>query len=802
MIKVVNLDKYFNKGKQNSIHVIDKTSLEFPKTGLVTLLGSSGSGKTTLLNVIGGLDKANGEITFDDITMKKYESKTWDKLRANNIGYIFQNYYLLESKTVYDNIKLTLNMIGIVDHEEVDYRITYVLNAVGMFRYRKKLASDLSGGQKQRVAIARALAKNPDVIIADEPTGNLDTNNSIEVLKIIKEISKEKLVVLVTHNVNLAKNYSDRIISITDGKVVNDEVNDGSGKGHLDYVDNNIYLQDLNHFGNDKINVYSDKPIDDLELTIVKVNNNYYLKTNNVNVTIENLNNKSNIELINDKRENVEQKFTSETDFSLSELDKVKTKRIKKKTFTFKDSVIEAFKKLANLGRRAKIQIIALIMLGIMFSVSGYMLLSTINIDTSVIYVDKNVYRTYYDKYGEADIDELYNNDKYFIFNSVVNANMNLKVMRNSYGTRLNLSFLPIKAIENKTIYPSNDVANLKGTFNIIIDESVLEDKYVDSIKYQAAGINDKKLLIGEKIVVNSENKYDYSYELTIVGTVNTGTKAIYMDHDLLTVLTASMSMYYGYDFLSYEFADDFQIVDNLEPPVDSSVVIIDKLEVYVSEALFDDSEYLNRIKEEYTIKGFFKDETGKNYNTLYMSNKMFFKALLYDGRGLYIYSYDGSEPYIDDFSLPSNLYDFEVEKLIENKNISIASNLSQIIISLVVSALIFFFLVRSSLTKRIKEISILRSLGVGKTEVRNLYLFEYIILTTFTSIIGVLIGTVISKSIGNSFLGDFFVIRTEPQFVLIVFLGMYLVNVIIALIPVNSLLRKTPATMLTNYDM
>ena len=154
--------------------------------GLVVLLGPSGSGKTTLLNVLGGLDKVNnGTIQFGDEIIKRYNSRTWDQIRNKDVGYIFQNYNLLTNLTVYDNISLTLNMVGVVDKDEIDKRIDYILENIGMINFRKRRAFQLSGGQQQRVAIARALAKNPKVIIADEPTGNLDSKNTIEIMNII-----------------------------------------------------------------------------------------------------------------------------------------------------------------------------------------------------------------------------------------------------------------------------------------------------------------------------------------------------------------------------------------------------------------------------------------------------------------------------------------------------------------------------------------------------------------------------------------------------------------------------------------
>ena len=209
MIKITNLNKYFYHRKNNEIHVINNTSFEFPKTGLVTIVGESGSGKTTLMNVIGGLDDFySGTIEIDELQIKKYSSKKMDRIRNEKIGYVFQNYLLLSGRTVYDNLRLQLNMYDISD-EEKNERIDYVLKAVGMLKYKKKNVTELSGGQQQRVAIARALIKSPSLILADEPTGNLDEKNTIQIMNIIKKISKNTLVILVSHEMAIASSYSD-----------------------------------------------------------------------------------------------------------------------------------------------------------------------------------------------------------------------------------------------------------------------------------------------------------------------------------------------------------------------------------------------------------------------------------------------------------------------------------------------------------------------------------------------------------------------------------------------------------------
>src|SRR5690554_111869 len=241
MIKITNLDKRYNKNKANEIHVINNISLELPSKGLVALLGPSGSGKSTLLNAIGGLDKVDkGSIQIEDVTIEKYHSSQWDHLRNKHIGYIFQNYILMQDLTVYDNLHFALLLTGI-EKELIPERIEYALSAVKMEKFAKRKAKNLSGGQQQRVAIARALSKSPDIIIADEPTGNLDAQNSTQIMNIIKHISKECLVILVTHNVQLANFYANRIIQLRDGKIVDDYEN--SSKEALDLKDDhNLYL--------------------------------------------------------------------------------------------------------------------------------------------------------------------------------------------------------------------------------------------------------------------------------------------------------------------------------------------------------------------------------------------------------------------------------------------------------------------------------------------------------------------------------------------------------------------------------
>ena len=218
MIRLTNVNKYFNRKKNNEIRAIDHTSIELADKGLVTFLGNSGCGKTTLLNAIGGLDKVDsGEIYIGEERLTGRSDGKKDEIRNANIGYIFQNYNLIEDDTVFNNVALVLRMMGIKDKREIEERVMYILKRVGIDRYKNRPAKMLSGGERQRVGIARAIVKNPKIIIADEPTGNLDSKNTLEIMNIIKAISREKLVILVTHEREIAEFYASRIVEIVDG---------------------------------------------------------------------------------------------------------------------------------------------------------------------------------------------------------------------------------------------------------------------------------------------------------------------------------------------------------------------------------------------------------------------------------------------------------------------------------------------------------------------------------------------------------------------------------------------------------
>ena len=221
MLELKNIVKKYNTGG-SEVEVLKSVNIHFRENEFVSILGASGSGKTTLLNIIGGLDKyTSGDMSLMGRSTKEFKDRDWDSYRNGTIGFVFQSYNLISHLSVIENVKLALSISG-QSNAENDEKAKKVLEDVGLAEHLYKKPNQLSGGQMQRVAIARALVTDPKIILADEPTGALDSKTSVQIMKLIKEISKTKLVIMVTHNPELAKEYSDRIVRVKDGEIQED----------------------------------------------------------------------------------------------------------------------------------------------------------------------------------------------------------------------------------------------------------------------------------------------------------------------------------------------------------------------------------------------------------------------------------------------------------------------------------------------------------------------------------------------------------------------------------------------------
>lgn len=539
MINVKNLDKYYFKGKSNQIHVISNTSLELPDRGLISFLGNSGSGKTTLLSVIGGLDKANGSIEYDDFKMNKYDMNKMDEYRSLHIGYVFQNFNLLLDETVYNNLKIALEIIGITDEEEIEKRIEFTLKAVGMFKFRKKKAFALSGGQQQRVAIARALLKKSKIIIADEPTGNLDSQNSIEIMNILKKISKTTLILLVTHDKHIADFYSDHIYEIKDGEVVNSYV--PSNIGGLDKVtDNTIYLKDLKESNEEmsigKLCIYSDTEEQvKLNLSIIIKNGTIYLNTDKPIKLV----NEAKVSIINDHYKKLSAEEVDEFNYDTTWYnDEAKSsKNIFKRCL---DAFTSALYRNINVSRKMKAFHFGLVLLGIMLSATVILFNNYNEVDTSKIDYNLNYNTIINDdpKYNTKEIlTEAYENnvinglmtttEVYYRYTSQITFNCDINDMGDS-----NLLYCDNNQVQLYFgTYPNNDNKELLVT-------KAMADNWIE----ESFGYLNYDKIVGSKITLESDYLVD---DFTIVGITIEDQGFLYTDQDTFLKYTFHKNTFY-----------------------------------------------------------------------------------------------------------------------------------------------------------------------------------------------------------------------------------------------------------------
>lgn len=280
MIRVTELNKTYDAGHRHANHVLRDVSFDLPDTGFVCIVGASGCGKTSLLNAVGGLDSFDsGTIETGSVSVSRYGSRELERERNNSFGYIFQNYYLLTDHSVAYNVYLGLHSLALT-HKEKLARVREALKAVNMDRFARRTVSDLSGGQQQRVAIARALARRPRVIFADEPTGNLDEENTQNICTLLRRISKTSLVVMVTHEENIAHFFADRIITLQQGKIVGDS--SSWQRVSLNAAGSELYAGDFEEQTAEtervKLRVLHEKDAQPVELTVAVLRDRIILK--------------------------------------------------------------------------------------------------------------------------------------------------------------------------------------------------------------------------------------------------------------------------------------------------------------------------------------------------------------------------------------------------------------------------------------------------------------------------------------------------------------------------------------------
>ena len=803
MIELKNVNKYFNRHKKNQIHVINNANITFPSKGLVALLGPSGSGKTTLLNAIGGLDKiSSGSIYVDGNNISGISTNKIDAIRNLNIGYIFQDYKLVENMTVFDNVALPLKINGLKDEEEIKRRVIYTLEKVNMERYKNRPVNMLSGGERQRVGVARALVKNPKIIIADEPTGNLDSKNSLEIMNIIKSISKSFLVVLVTHEEELAKFYADRVIELKDGIITNDYENKNAKT--LNYeIENHIYLKDYQEINNIKkdnisIDIYRDNH-EDIELRIVCKNGNIYIETNREE-KVEVIDNNSSIELINDHYKEIDKVEIDDNTFNIESNDNYKPKY--SSIFKLGSFISYGFKKLLTYPLLKKILLGGFFLSGmfIFYSVSSITATLDIN-DESFISMNKKylVAQTYNLSVEDYLTYEKLDNVAYLLpSNSIVTFEIKYdKFLQTQFASGIisgSLSSLE-DVNSNNIIYGRMPVKD-----NELVLDVMLVNKFLKDARSKQAGFNKIEDILNHEITLKNMS-------FIVVGIGNKNEPNIYANKNLFINILAN-SIKNSYEEVDNNYVDynlllnkNVKLVKGKLPINDYEIIVNINNERFMPlNKNIDISINGNKLK----VVGYYESINGNNINAYLTNNNMVKYNLIKNANILTIYSKDNEKTinYFKDNKMKIySSYDYSKEEYMKSIHETTVNTLIASGVILGISLIEILLMIRSSFLSRIKEVGVFRAIGVKKSDIYKMFSGEIFAITIVASFTGIAFMAYILNVVTEiPYIGDMYIVNlfTIGLSLLIVLAF----NLFVGLLPVFNTIRKTPAQILSRFDV
>ena len=818
MIKLEKVNKYFNKGNANQIHVIDNTSMVLPDRGIVCLLGPSGCGKTTLLNCIGGLDKVNsGKIYIDKQLITRFSSNKIDKIRNASIGYIFQNFNLLDDRTVFENVAIALRMIGIKDQKTVTKRVNYCLEKVGIYQYRNKLANALSGGQRQRVAIARAIVKNPRIIIADEPTGNLDSANTLEIMNIIKTISRDRLVILVTHERRIAEFYSDHVAEMKDGKVIKAYSNDSSR--YLDYqLENKIYLRDMpvkNDFSHGDLNlkVYSEdeKPA---EIRMVIRGGNLYIDTGGkLNVVDET----ANIEMVDEHYQAMDETYFADNDFDYNAYLPPKYKAKYSSIYTPFNMISNGWKTVKGFKKIRKF-----LMIGFVFA-AMFTMLAVSNV-LGIMDVQPDDYRktngnyitvTNADKSEELiDVVEGLESVAYAMpgdSKKSITLPMDDYLQTGYATTDLNVSLAQTSVLTADQLVYGTMPAD---PHDVVIDRMIVDDFLKDGTG-KAVGLDTPEEFIGRKLRVPNLDDY------RIVGISDVQSPSLFVDEtQVMYILTNAANQIDDFSVSGEEEEQDLIQSGRVKDlALAKSKITIKKggkapdglYETLVDDSHEEDEDYKigKRVStklggHKLKIVGYYKSDSA-NEDTLYVGANTIRADYIYKQKAFSVYAPNVNQvkSLLDTQALPSKVNDTkERQAYIHERKDQLTSALVVAGIILLISLIEMYLMLRSSFLSRIKEVGTLRAIGLKKKDIYRMFAGEILVITLITAVPGILIMYYVLFNLVKitDYLEGMYMIN--PMIALISLAIVVVFNLLAGLIPVFVTMRKTPAQILARTDI
>lgn len=811
MITVKNLEKYFNKGKRNELHVLNGINVEFGSRGLVCILGESGSGKTTLLNTIGGLDTfASGNMDIDGVSFKKYDPKKIEKVRNDSFGYIFQNYYLLQDYTVMYNVKLALSTFDISE-EEKEERVTYVLEKLDMARYKKKLVSQLSGGQQQRVSIARALVKSPKIILADEPTGNLDEENTLRTMSILKNIAKDCLVILVSHEKRIANFFADRIIEIQDGKIIKDYENKNCD-AYQRMDDGNIYLRDLDCISLDagealQISLYQnpEEKHERIRLNLAWKNGKLYIQNlEDYDVLLEGED--VGCEMLDSQKPDIEMTSVEEFDFALPKIETHKTAKL-----NYKEIWKLAIENICLMGKKQAF------IVGILLITAVMMTVTLANFTNSYFYNERDVitedshYVTVDTSPEFGDSDKEYKEaftefcKKYAFtgkYSDIYKSNGGNLILQydgfmqlQSVGLKFSdFSYVSLSHVSKEDLI----YGRMPKTKSEIVVDKWLIDKTFDTNNPYSSLFESTESFLNQELVSSITGD-----EFIIVGICDKNEPSIYMDQNKALGLSANGHRIASIEQLQAEYPGEY---DNLS--LESKSVLVSETAMKGYERRKIDTLGMDNERK-YKIVGSFPDEFGVDFVLSEEDCRQIRNDYIIESKSYKIYTENVSKTikaikeaaaeYSSTFSVSVySKYDNDMKNYEKSEEESVSSRNLIAVAAVIVSLFMIYFMIKSNVTSRTEELTVYRLLGIAKGSIIKSYLLEMFLVSSYTVLPAVLITSGVIKFIGS--IPSLELQMTFPWLAAVgLIVAMYLLNLFISIIPVYGTLSKPPATLAAN---
>ena len=726
---------------------------------------------------MGGLDKVQkGKIYIDGNKITKVPTARRDKIRSLKIGYVFQNYHLLSHLTVSQNVAMVLKMMGMKKKDEITKRVNYVLEVLGMYPYRNRLSYMLSGGQKQRVAIARAIVKNPNIIIADEPTGNLDSKNTIEIMNILKTISKEKLVILVTHEKELAKFYASRIIKVVDGKIVSDEPNENEEE--LDYrMYHNIYLKDMPYhdtIGKNGIQIeYYGEKEEEISITMAMKNGNLYIQSNK---KIEPVDENSSIELIDDHYKKMSKEIYEKYRFHPEEVLDDSYKKRYASIYHLFSMLVEGTKKIFHYSALKKILLLGFFIsaMFIVYAISS--IFGASNIKDEKFVTTNRDYLSVISFQNKVDDYVTYENLEFIDYMLPGDSKMDFEITYPDYyqtaraTQNISVSVAAIHRLDKQDI--------LYGRMPENNQEVVLDTMVFDQIFYNVTprqlGINTKEQFIGRKLKLGSiftSNSVSNETELpafTIVGITDKKSPSIYLAKENFINMLAMNQKNQRRNYTE-QGNNDVKLVDvNLvqdEITLKKGRMPNNDYEIIVNNN-YEGQMKLNKTidavvnGQKLKVVGYYENKYGKEE---YYANPNTIKyQVIENSQNLSICPKEKNQTmsyFLNNHNNIEDTYQRDKTAYIQKMKPQILASITVSGVILLISLIEIFLMIRSSFLSRKKEVGILRAIGVKRSDIYKLFLGEILAIDLFVSLPGIVFMSYIVKQLSvTTYLGSQFV--------------------------------------------